>query len=209
MSSSYLTVSGFVLVSLLSLPAFGSSHQEARRELERRNIAFDNNTFVEYAALGNRAVVELFLAAGLNVNARDKDGRSAIRLAARDGRADVVRTLLLHRAAVDQASQGAYEEGKTALMFAAQRGPAKVVETLLDAGAKIDATTHAGKTALMYAAEPGRTAAVQILLARGAAIDLDTMHGWTALLFAADGGHADVVQALLKKGRKWMREEGA
>jgi len=56
MISSYLTASGFVLVVLLSLPAVGSSQQEARRELQRRNIAFDNNTFVEYAASGNKAV---------------------------------------------------------------------------------------------------------------------------------------------------------
>jgi hypothetical protein len=76
MISSYLTAFGFLLVALLSTPAVGSSQQEARRELQRRNIAFDNNTFVEYAARGNRAVVELFLAAGLNVNARNKDGRS-------------------------------------------------------------------------------------------------------------------------------------
>jgi ankyrin repeat protein len=193
MTSKHRTASGVLLVALISLAAVGSNQQEARREFQRRNIAFDNNAFVEYAACGDRAIVELFLAAGLNVNARNKDGRSAILLAAQDGRADVVQTLLVHRADIDQPSQGEYEQGKTALMFAAQRGHAKIVEMLLDAGVKVNATNHAGKTALMYAAEAGWTAAVQMLLARGASIDIHTMHGWTALLFAADEGHAEVV----------------
>src|SRR2546427_4342010 len=158
-SSRHLKFYAFLIVGLLAFPTFGLGQQDARKELEKRNIAFDANTFVEHAARGNRAVVELVMAAGLNVNSRNKGGRSAILLAAREGRADVVRALLARRADIDQASQGDFEQGKTALMFATQRGHVTVVQILLDASAKVNQTSHAGKTALMYAAEAGRTAA--------------------------------------------------
>jgi serine/threonine-protein phosphatase 6 regulatory ankyrin repeat subunit B len=151
----------FVVVAVLVVPLVGFSQQNARTELRKRDIAFDTNTFVEYAARGTRAVVELFIAAGIDVNARNKDGRAAILLAARDGRMDIINALLAHHADVDRDSQRRYEEGKTALMFAAQRGHASIVQRLLDAGARVNAAAYAGKTALMFASEAGHTTVVK------------------------------------------------
>jgi ankyrin repeat protein len=190
----------FLVIAFFMLPVAVFGQPTARNELRRRDIAFDANTFVTYAAQGNRRVVDLFIAAGMDVNARNRDGRAAILLAARDGRLNIIDALLAHGAAVDRESQGRYEDGKTALMFAAQRGHASVVQRLLDAGARVNSAAYGGKTALMFASEAGHTTVVKRLLAKGADLRFSTDHGWTALLFATDGGYVDVVKELLMHG---------
>jgi uncharacterized protein len=68
---------------------------------------------------------------GVNVDVRDKYGQTALMLAARDGRAAVVRFLVSRGAALDVSAK--YH--LTALMLAVIRSHADVVKVLLDAGA--------------------------------------------------------------------------
>jgi serine/threonine-protein phosphatase 6 regulatory ankyrin repeat subunit B len=197
--------SSLVFACLLSIPclALGQDQERARQEIVKQKIPLNINAFAERAALGDVAVVELFLAAGVDPNARNSDGRTPLLVAAMRGQARIVDTLLRNGAEANMEShKNDLERGKTALMFAAQRGHQDIVENLLKHDAQVNETTYYDKTALMFAAEAGHASIVKTLLARGADVNVSTWHGWSALLFAADEGHPGVVEVLLKHGAK-------
>lgn len=89
--------------------------------------------FEEAAVSGEQAVVELLLLDGLDVNTRDRTGRTLLGLAAQRGRLDAV-AFLLQRGADVNARDGA---GKTALQRAISGGHRKVAELLRQSGASV------------------------------------------------------------------------
>jgi uncharacterized protein len=189
------------IVSATSL-AFGQADL-ARKELAKRKIPYTIDALGERAAIGDDKTVDLFLTAGMDPNARNREGRTPLLLAAMGGHDDIVDTLLRYGAEANMESHhGGLEQGKTPLMFAAQYGHETIVESLLKYDAQVSETTAYGKTALMFAAESGYLAIVKTLLALGEDVHADTMHGWTALLLAASEGRPAVVDVLLQNGAK-------
>ena len=136
--------SSLVFVCVLSIPcfAFGQEKERALQEIAIRKIPVNINAFAERAALGDTAAVELFLAAGVNPNARNSDGRTPLLLAAKRGHAGVLDTLLRNGAEANMESHNNnLEQGKTALMFAAEAGHVATVQTLLARGADVNLLT--------------------------------------------------------------------
>ncbi|KAJ4041185.1 hypothetical protein NW753_010593 [Fusarium oxysporum] len=157
-----------------------------------------------YAAQnGHKAVVELLLVAGADVNAAAAaagyDGRTALQAAAGGGHLEVVEKLLAEGADVNAAG---IDFGRTALQAAARGGHLEVIEKLLVAGADVNAAgIDFGWTALQAAAEGGHLEVVEKLLAEGANINAAAgYNGRTALEAAARGGHLEVVEKLLAAG---------
>ena len=79
----------FVYLLLIPCSAFGQEQEHARQEIAKRKLQLNINAFAERAALGDSAAVELFLAAGMDPNARNSDGRTPLLLAAMRGHAGV------------------------------------------------------------------------------------------------------------------------
>ena len=86
----------YALVSIVafSLLACGNPQEEARIKLGQMNVKYNEDTFVERAKDGDALVVKLFLDAGMNPNATDKEGATPLMAAARGGRLEVVQLLL-------------------------------------------------------------------------------------------------------------------
>jgi tetratricopeptide (TPR) repeat protein len=145
---------------------------------------------------GQADAVRELLAAGADVNARTKNGGTALIDAAYGGHLDVVRALLDAHADPNLTLQ----DGSTALMAAAGKGHREIIQALVRAGADVNAGGDTGGTALMEAAYAGKTDAVAILLAAGADPKIANPEGLTALMGAALGGHTAVVELLLKAG---------
>jgi hypothetical protein len=127
----------------------------------------------------------------------DWQGVTALYAAALHGHADVVRLLLAHHAAVDDAN----DLGDTPLCVAAQEGHCACITELLAAGAAMNrqsAPSHA--TALMYACAHGHERAVALLLLRGAATDLANADGNSALFLSCEKGHVECARLLLEAG---------
>lgn len=102
----------------------------------------------KYSYKGNMAILQDLLAQGVNVNARDEQGGTALMLAALAGNAEVVRLLLERGADANAQSDG----GNTALIAAAGKGHVEILQILLDAGADPFIENKAGMTAAVNAA---------------------------------------------------------
>ena len=150
------------------------------------------------AETGHIMRVHDLIAAGAALEARDKDGKTALMLAAEYNRTSIVRALLT--AGADK--EATDNEGNTALMLAAQRGETCSMQALLDAGANLEARDGDGKTALIHAAANACDGeeCVYELIAAGAELDAQDNEGNTALILAAGDGYIDAVSALIGAG---------
>jgi ankyrin repeat protein len=152
------------------------------------------------AGRGHKIVVKLLLETGkVDINSKDKSGRTALSWAAGGGHLAVVERLLQEKAEVNAAA--AYEGGRTALQAAAEGGHLAVVERLLQEKAEVNAAAaHEGRTALQAAAGGGHLAIVERLLQEEAKVNAAAVYdGRTALQAAAGGGHLAVVERLLQE----------
>ena len=147
---------------------------------------------------GDRETVRTLLQKGVDVNAAQGDGSTALHWAAIKGDADMARMLVYAGANVRATTRiGAY----TPLYLAAKGGHADVVAALLTAGADANAATSNGTTPLMIAAAAGDTRSITSLVENGAEINAtDTTKGETPLMFAAGFNRVDAVKLLLAKG---------
>ncbi len=107
----------------------------------------------------NEGYLEAVIKEEADVNARDKDGHTALQLAACGGREAIVKRLIAAGADAGAITRN----GSTALHFAALKGHASVIEKLIAAGADVTATTEDGKTAYELATERGHNACARLL----------------------------------------------
>ena len=147
---------------------------------------------------GDREMVRSLLKDGLDVNASQGDGMTALHWAALANDVEMAEMLLYAGANVRAATRlGAY----TPLLLASKSGNGAMVETLLRAGADANATTTTGATALMLSAASGSDDAVRRLLDHGADVSaMESTGGQTALMFAAAYDRHEIIGMLLEKG---------
>jgi ankyrin repeat protein len=152
---------------------------------------------LEAARNQDHEAVLALLKQGIDVNATQPDGASALHWAAYwndDRTAD-----LLIRAGADVNAKN--ELGATSLWLASSHGNAAMIGRLLKAGADPNAALPGGETPLMSAARTGVAEAVTPLLDRGADVNVaERSRGQTALMWAVAQQHASVVRLLLKHG---------
>ena len=153
--------------------------------------------FREAALGGQLEVVRAGLSQGVDLAAADEQGRTAMHMAAFDGRSEILQELLKHKPAIDGRDKG----GRTALMYAASGANLSTVKLLLASGADANLVdTDENFSALMFAASEGQLAVVQALLAHGVDADLRDVDGDTALNFAVEKKHPEVVKLLTPTG---------
>ncbi len=145
---------------------------------------------------GDRSQVSALITNGVDVNAAEGDGATALHWAAH--RDDLESARLLLNAGANAGAANAL--GATPLWLAATNGSAAMLELLLDAGADPNATLEMGETPLMIAARSGDTASIELLVDRGADVNTaERERGQTALMWAAAQQHADVARVLVEQ----------
>ena len=150
------------------------------------------------AMKGDAETVGALLAEGVDVNAPQGDGTTALHWAAYRDDVDMARALLAAGAHVDARTRLAEY---TPLFMASENGNAGMVSLLLGAGTDANAATTTGTTPLMMAAASGSADAVRVLLQAGADVNRrDVNQGQTALMFAAAPGRAEVIRVLVAGG---------
>ena len=182
------------------------------------------------ASNGLADAVKKHLAAGADVNAKNKSGYTALHLAAKRGHDAVAAVLLAAKADVALASRS----GKTALHYVADyNGNLDLAKRLIAAKAPINVRDGSKKTPLNYALSRKRTelaellrsngakttkelnaagsifaaaevgdleALAKLLAAEGADVNATNKSGYTALHLAVRKGQKDAVALLLEKG---------
>ncbi|MGS0740558.1 ankyrin repeat domain-containing protein [Glaciimonas sp. GG7] len=126
---------------------------------------------------------------GVDLNARARNGDTALMIAAYKNNVVAVKALLDKEA-------GPNTTGWTALHYAAAVGNNEIVQLLLDASAYIDAGSPNQTTPIMMAARAGKILTVKLLLDEGADVTLKNDVGMTAIDFAKQFEHQDIVDGL-------------
>ena len=154
------------------------------------------------AASSNDAkAVLVSIGKGIDIEARDAAGRSALLLATHHNAIEVARVLIDAGAdvnAMDHIDDSPY-------LFAGAEGRLEILSMTLDHGADLGSVNRYGGTALIPAAHHGHVETVRVLLKTKTDIDHVNYLGWTALLEAiilGDGGsrYIEIVQLLVDAG---------
>lgn len=204
--------------------------EAAKQFLKLRGYSFDEQSFISAANLGDELALSGFFAAGINPNARDDNGDTALTSTAAHGDVKIVGVLIRGGADVNAkgrndwtafllAIEGERNDvagvllaqptldlkaetptGMTALMLAVWHQREQMVRTLLARGAEKDHQDKDGDTSLHGAAWFGNTKILGMLLDAGANPNLKNKLGGTALMWAASYGQDEAVRMLLGKG---------
>ena len=152
----------------------------------------------EAAKLGDKEAVRALLKQGVDVNAAEGDGMTALHWAARQGDLELAQMLMYAGANVKASTRlGGY----TPIILASQNGNAALIDALIKAGADAKVATSNGTTPLMLAASSGKADAVKVLLDAGADANAkENTRGETALMFAANFNRVDAMKVLLERG---------
>lgn len=184
-------------------------------------------TLLEAVKENHIITVKTLLAAGDEVNTRDKFGETLLHLAAVRGYKEISSMLIaegvdvnardkrgvtpLHAAAwgghtdilvllINEGSDIKVRsaDGMTPLHMAALSGHKETIEQLVLRGAEIDARNTDGMTPLHAAAFNGNKEAVKLLIASGADVNAENKDGLTPLMMASQEGYQAVVELLRK-----------
>jgi uncharacterized protein len=133
----------------------------ARAELQRIPVEYSTDAFIKSAESGKAGLVRLFLQAGMDPNAADRYGVTALMHAAGNGDLTVMEMLLKAGAEVNT---GTKRSKSTALGSAARAGKIDAMRRLLKAGA----SKASFDDSLLAAIRGGHVDAVRLLLDQGA-----------------------------------------
>ncbi|XP_066264218.1 probable serine/threonine-protein kinase pats1 [Branchiostoma lanceolatum] len=131
------------------------------------------------AGRGDEVRVQQLLAEGVDVNAANDAGYTALHDAAQNGHTGTVQALLKAGATVDARTMQ-HMGNRTPLHLAAENGHTGPVQALLAAGADINARDIMKKTPLHHAANDGHPECVKVLLKAGANTVIGDEHKKTA-----------------------------
>ncbi|KAI9861085.1 MAG: hypothetical protein M1813_005514 [Trichoglossum hirsutum] len=161
--------------------------------------AWGSATLHMVAARGYKAVAQLLVERGADVNKGDNIGKTALHLATDNGDLAMVRLLVGKGANVNAKDN---YRGWTTLHRAALSGHCPIAQLLVEKGADVNkGEGNRGLTALHLAAQTGNKAMAELLVKRGADVEKkESSHGWTALHLTAQNGHDDTALLLVEKG---------
>ncbi|MEO8411992.1 MAG: ankyrin repeat domain-containing protein, partial [Propionivibrio sp.] len=131
------------------------------------------------------ALFDQLLQRRARLNTRNKNGETALSIAAYTGKLAYVKRLVEAGAEVNF-------YGWSPLAYAAYNGHAAIADYLLQRGARIDATTENGSTALFFAARNGHLDVVELLLEHQADVSVLNESGETAVDWALKGNNTDI-----------------
>jgi ankyrin repeat protein len=132
----------------------------------------------------SEGVLEMLISSGAALNTTDKDGNSALMMAAKGDRLPAAKVLLEAGASPDVSNR----IGATPLIAAASTGNAEMARLLLDAGADPNAGEMRSGTALIIASVNQHLDVMKLLIERGANVNARDASGKTPLIAATIGG---------------------
>lgn len=152
------------------------------------------------ATTGDDAEVRKLLASGVAPDSGAQSGYTALALAARWGRLNVIETLLASGADANTHTVSCYQT--TALMEAARDGSVAIARLLLAAGARVNEPDKYGDHALNWAAFFGHTEFAKLMIDHGADLGRTGQTDDQPIDIAMREGHKPLVDILLQAGAR-------
>jgi ankyrin repeat protein len=208
----YVCVIGMITnsVSLAAVCPKFRSLSEAAQYLQANkltvNATCDDNNNTLLMQTNDPDIIDLLLTQGANINARNKEGLTAIVKAAMRGDIKIVEYLYQKGASLKELDN----KGNNIIINVLKTKPQNaltLIEWLVKNGAIINAQNNNGLTALMVASHQGNLPIVKLLASNGASQDLKAKNGLTAIQFAQNVGNEEVVNYLkrLKTDESFQR----
>ncbi len=153
------------------------------------------------ASDGDIAEITKLLEKGVDVNAKDFQGETALMVAALKGHLDIAKLLVENGADIHARPDFNNNQGQTALMMASKNGYIDIVKMLVEKGSDVNSIVkHTGYSALIMASEKGKKDVVSLLIEKGADINAKTKEGSTPLMMASLNGHIEIIKFLKEHG---------
>ena len=172
----------------------GTAINLIKRGVDINTVDKAGNTLLIQAV--RRDVPELFdylLLRRAKLNVRNRNGETALSIAAYTGKLQYVQRLVEAGAEVNF-------YGWSPLTYAAYNGHTAIVDYLLKRGAEINATTENGSSALFFAARFGHIEVIKLLLKNKADPSLANENGDTAIDWALKSDNTDIADLLRAAG---------
>lgn len=164
------------------------------RGVDVNTVDIEGNTLVMLAVRENNPeLLENLILRRARLNVRNRNGDTALRMAAFTGKMPFVKRLVEAGAEVNM-------YGWSPLSYAAFNGHADIAEFLLKHGAELNATTENGSTALLVATRNGHGPVVELLLKHAADPNIETQNNETALDWAEKTSNTDIANLLRAAG---------
>lgn len=154
----------------------------------------EGNTILHYAAYQKNEVLKHLVEMGVEVNKKNKRGKTPLHNAVMGGNRDNVLTLMYYRSDVNTKD----EDGNTALHLA--KNNAEIVKILIENGAEANSKNNEGNTPLHVAAANNTYDIVNILIDNGANINLKNKNHFTPLDVAEEEENVKIAELLKSKG---------
>ncbi|EAX89239.1 hypothetical protein TVAG_037240 [Trichomonas vaginalis G3] len=158
--------------------------------------ANDGEAFYIAASNNSKAVIELFLLHGANVNGKDNTGNTALHIAAIAPSNEAAEFLLLNGANPNEKDK----YGQTALHIAAEYNRKEIVEILLSHGANVNEKDRNGQTPLHTAIYNLNRKICEMLLSHGAKVNEKDKDGNTVLQIAKRCQYQDISEVFHSYG---------
>ena len=148
-----------------------------------------NSLLIQSIRQDNKEFFDYLLQRRARLNVRNRNGETALSLAAYTGKLPFVQRLLDAGAEVNM-------YGWAPLAYAAFNGHVAIAELLLKRGADVNAQTENGSTALLFAARYGHIDVVDLLLKNKAEPNIANQTGETAIDWALRTGNTEIAERL-------------
>jgi ankyrin repeat protein len=194
-----------LLVALLMINKGAFTQWYYAKKLEHAGVNYSEKAFLNAVSTNNEEAVNLFIRAGMKLDARNEQGQTALFIASEKGRVNMVAGLLQLDAGLLRHPDAA---GNSALMAAARQGHDAVVQLLIERGADVNymVPSREGAASALQAAldapdfKEAHMNIIRQLLHSGADVKGRNSAGRSPLLFAADHGRWEAAGLLIEKG---------
>jgi ankyrin repeat protein len=154
------------LFFIIGLSIYGCKDREGPhgQGTDGKRVIYSDKAFFDAVKSGDRETVAMSIKEGFNVNAKDKDGYTALLIAAERGDLEMAHLLVEKGADVNAKDK----DGYTALMYVAYAGDLEIAKILIKNSADVNARDKDGWTASMFA-RMGKKADITELLKKSGA----------------------------------------
>ncbi|WP_346352911.1 ankyrin repeat domain-containing protein [Azotosporobacter soli] len=131
------------MICSFSLQAMAMSQDDAKAEMAKRNLNFTEQDFFKQCISGNAQTVQLYIDAGMNLEAKNAAGGTALMMAVTANKVENAKALINAGADVNAKDF----QNATPLFFAVSMANKPLVEELINKGADPEVKTNYGFTA--------------------------------------------------------------